>query len=125
MPSRKPPTAKQSLGNARYARRHPTDAEACLWRQLRRKQLAGLSFRRQHPVGRYLLDFYCHEARLAVELDGGEHAEASHLQRDTERTAKLQAMGIRVVRFWNHDVLGNVEGVMQAIRQALEERLAR
>jgi len=123
VPPRKPPPDKQSLGNARYARRHPTDAEACLWRYLRREQLDGLRFRRQHPVGPYILDLYCHEARLAVELDGGGHAGDRQLQHDTVRSAHLHAMGIRVVRFWNLDVLSNPEGVVQAIHAAIKEQL--
>jgi very-short-patch-repair endonuclease len=125
VPSRKPPADTRCLDNARHARRHATDAETLLWRHLRRQQLDGLRFRCQHPVGQYLLDFYCHEARLAVELDGGGHAGESQLHHDTERSAQLQAMGIRVVRFWNHDVLSNIDGVVQALRQALEERLGR
>jgi len=125
MPPRKPPIDTQSLGNARYARRHPTDAEVCLWRHLRREQFDGLRFRRQHPVGQYILDFYCHEARLAIELDGGGHAQVTQLGHDSNRSAALEAMGIRVLRFWNHDVLSNPEGVVQAIRAAINEQLER
>jgi very-short-patch-repair endonuclease len=88
-----------------------TDAEARLWRALRRDQLNGLSFRRQHPVGPYTVDFYCSKMRLAVEVDGGQHA-ALRKQSDDRRTAWLAEKGITVVRYWNNDVLSNLDGVL-------------
>ena len=102
--------------NARDLRRNLTDAERALWRHLRQRQVAGLKFRRQHPVGRYILDFVCLEARLVIELDGGQHAERQG--EDQVRTAWLEARGYRVMRFWNTEVLGNPEGVWEVILRA-------
>jgi very-short-patch-repair endonuclease len=88
-----------------------TDAESRLWRALRRDQLNGLHFRRQHPVGAFTLDFYCPSLRLAVEVDGGQHAEQQK-QADDRRTRWLAEKGVVVVRYWNNDVLSNLEGVL-------------
>ena len=74
-----------------------------------------MKFRRQHAVGSYILDFYCGDARLAIELDGGGHAEEGQAQYDARRTEELERLGIRVVRFWNTDVLLNIQGVLQRI----------
>ncbi|MGH9316909.1 MAG: endonuclease domain-containing protein, partial [Thermoanaerobaculia bacterium] len=91
-----------------------------LWRRLRNRGLAGAKFRRQCPVGSYVVDFYCDEARLVVELDGGGHAQEEQRPRDLRRTGDIEALGVRVLRFWNGDVLNNVEGVLQRISAALE-----
>ena len=77
----------------------------------------GAKFRRQVPVGPYVADFLCVNASLVIEADGGQHAE--HAAQDAERTRYLEAKGYRVLRFWNNDVMGNIEGVMQAIAMAL------
>ena len=90
-----------------------TDAEALLWAMLRNRRLAGAKFRRQHPVGRFILDFYCADKKLAVELDGGQHADA--VDYDQRRDAWLGAQGIHVVRFWNNQVLMETEAVMEVI----------
>jgi len=100
---------------ARKLRRRPTDAEVRPWSRLRRHQLDGRRFRRQVPIGPYVADFVCLDARLIVEVDGGQHDEA----RDGARTAWLKSQDFNVVRFWNNDVLGNTEGVVEAIRDAL------
>jgi very-short-patch-repair endonuclease len=81
------------------------------------RQVDGLKFRRQHPLGSYIVDFVCLEKRLIVELDGGQHAE--QVNSDTERTAWLEAHGFRVLRFWNHDVLRDTEAVKEVISKAL------
>jgi len=99
---------------ARKLRLTSTDAEIRLWSRLRRKQLEGFRFRRQHPLGPYVVDFFCAEAKLVVEVDGGQHADDG----DT-RTRWLAARGYRVIRFWNNDVLANTEGVLQMILEAL------
>jgi len=80
----------------------------------------GVKFRRQHPVEGYIVDFYCLEARLVVELDGGGHVEESQARYDAERTLALERAGIRVLRFWNPDVLQNVGGVLEMILAALK-----
>jgi very-short-patch-repair endonuclease len=101
---------------ARRLRTTPTDAEMRLWSRLRRRQLAGFRFRRQHPMGPYVVDFFCPDTKLVVEVDGGQHADSAT---DAVRTRWLEARGYRVVRFWNNDVLANTEGVLLAILGAL------
>ncbi len=104
---------------ARALRRNPTEAERVLWRHLRLRQMDGHKFRRQQPLGRFIVDFVCLENRLIVELDGGKHAERAAA--DAARTEWLEAQGFRLLRFWNHDVLKNTEAVKDAIRHALLE----
>lgn len=98
-------------------RREPTDAEKALWRALKSRQLSACKFRRQHAIARYIVDFACLESMLIVELDGGQHA--TQRRRDEARTRALEAMGFRVLRFWNTDVLANTEGVLTMIVEAL------
>ena len=102
-------------------RQSQTNAEAWLWGILRDRRLAGAKFRRQHAVDlgskRYILDFYCHEARLAVELDGGQHSETQDYDRDRDRA--IAGAGIRVLRFWNNEVMGESEGVLQVLWDAV------
>jgi len=95
----------------------PTDAESRLWSRLRRKQLDGFRFRRQQPIGPYIVDFFCPSAKLVIEVDGGQHAVLEN--DDARRTRWLEARGCRVVRFWNNDVLANTDGVILAILEAL------
>ena len=102
---------------ARRLRRNPTDAEKKLWSLLRRKQLSGYRFRRQVPIGPYVVDFACLAAHLVIEVDGGQHAVS--VDKDRQRTAWLESRGYKVVRFWNNDVLGNPDGVLQTILRAL------
>ena len=94
-----------------------TDAELKLWYHLRRRGLQGRRFRRQVPVGQYVVDFLCEEARLVVEVDGGQHAERT--AEDAARSRWLSTKGYAVLRFWNHDVLANVEVVLETISEAL------
>ncbi|HVZ54139.1 MAG TPA: endonuclease domain-containing protein [Pseudolabrys sp.] len=109
---------------ARRLRVDPTDAEKKLWRALRRDQMNGLHFRRQHPIGPYTLDFYCPSIRLCIELDGSQHAHEQTQKVDERRTAYLTAHGILVIRYWNNDVLTNLEGVLSDIVRISEERTA-
>lgn len=109
-----------SREHARVLRSNPTEAERVLWKHLRLRQLDGLKFRRQQPLGHYIVDFVCLERRLIVELDGGQHAE--QVASDAERTAWFEAQGFRVMRFWNHDVLNQIEAVKEAIRKGLSPR---
>jgi adenine-specific DNA-methyltransferase len=104
---------------ARQLRARMTDAETLLWRLLRNRRLAGAKFRRQHPMGRYILDFYCIEKRLCIELDGGQHMQAATY--DAKRDAWLRKNGVHVLRFWNNQVVAETEGVMEAIYQVLVE----
>lgn len=106
-----------SLKKIKTARRlcqDATDVERILWRALRGRQLDGLKFRRQHPIGPYVADFACLERGLVVELDGGQHTPEA----DAARTAFLEREGFRVLRFWNPDILSNLDGVLQAVRRA-------
>jgi very-short-patch-repair endonuclease len=104
---------------ARRLRQTPTDAEIRLWSRLRGKQLEGLRFRRQQPIGHYVVDFFCPDATLVIEVDGGQHTDQE--AKDDVRTRWLEARGYRVIRFWNNDVLANTEGVLLAILDALRE----
>jgi adenine-specific DNA methylase len=104
---------------ARNLRKQQTDAETKMWHLLRNRRLAGKKFRRQHPIPPYVVDFYCHEAALVVEIDGGQHAEARRY--DDARTAFLEKKGLQVIRFWNNEVLGEIEAVLQVIWDALHE----
>src|SRR3546814_146406 len=104
----------------RKLRRNPTDTERELWQSLRGKQLDGAKFRRQHPFGDYILDFACIERKLVVELDGGQHAESTKY--DDWRTRQLEQAGFAVLRFWNHEVFENREGVLEVILAALRDR---
>ncbi len=103
--------------HARTLRKNPTDAELELWKHLRLRQLEGNKFRRQQPLGQYIVDFVCFEKKLIVELDGGQHAEL--VVSDAERTAWLESQGFRVLRFWNHHVFGDIEAIKEVIREAL------
>ena len=103
------------LERVRSLRRSSTDAEALLWRFLRARQVAGAKFRRQHQFGLYILDFYCEKARLAIEVDGGQHFEPARQEYDAERTRYLEADGVRVLRFTNSEVLTETEAVLGQI----------
>jgi very-short-patch-repair endonuclease len=102
----------------RTLRKRQTEAESALWRHLRRRQLRGCKFRRQHPFEDYVLDFVCLERRVVVEADGGQHVESA---RDLARDRTLEAAGFTVLRFWNNDILGRIEDVLERIVRALEE----
>jgi len=104
---------------ARKLRKEQTDSETKMWYLLRNRRLAGKKFRRQHPIPPYVVDFYCHEAALVVEIDGGQHATDRH--HDDERTSFLERKGLRVIRFWNNEVLQEIEAVLQAVWNALQE----
>jgi very-short-patch-repair endonuclease len=101
---------------ARVLRRTQTDVERKLWGQLRGRSLAGTKFRRQVPIGRYVADFCSIGDKLIIELDGSQHADST---RDEERTAYLEAMGFRVLRFWNHQVNEDMGAVLDTILAAL------
>ena len=101
---------------ARTLRKNLTDAERHLWFRLRGNRLGGFRFRRQHPVGPYIADFACLQPRLLVELDGGQHLDSAY---DNRRDAFLHSQGYVVLRFWNNDVLGQTDGVLTVILEAL------
>jgi very-short-patch-repair endonuclease len=106
---------------ARNLRKNQTEAEQILWSKLRSRQLSGFKFRRQHPIESYVLDFYCSETHLAIEIDGGQHTENKNIERDNDRTAYLNQKGIRVIRFWNNDVIKHLDEVLTEIDVILSE----
>ncbi len=114
---------RRNLPESRALRRASTDAESLLWTVLRARRL-GLKWRRQHQIGPWILDLACPEARLAVECDGGGHAQPEDAARDVDRTHWLEKRGWRVVRFWNHEVLHQVEAVLEVIMHEVEVRTA-
>lgn len=117
MPLRR--TTSKGYEKARKLRKEPTPAEAKLWARLRNDQL-GVSFRRQHAIGNYIPDFVCIKQKLIIELDGSQHLEQADY--DEERTRFLDTQGFKVIRFWNKDVMNNIDGVILAIMYALEKK---
>lgn len=115
MPSRR--TTPKGYQLARELRKEPTPAESKLWAYLRGDQL-GVNFRRQHAIGKYVPDFCCIKKKLIIELDGSQHLEQETY--DAERTEYFKSLGYRVIRFWNHEVMNNINGVIRAIQIALE-----
>ncbi len=109
----------QKRDRARELRRDMTPAERRLWNILKLRQVEGFRFRRQHPIGPFIADFACLEARLVIEVDGGQHDESST---DPARDAFIRREGFKVLRFWNNEVMANLEGVCSVIAHALAER---
>jgi very-short-patch-repair endonuclease len=109
---RNDPTLKQ---RRRELRRNQTDAEKALWAHLRNKQFYGIKFFRQYSIGPYILDFYCPNIKLGVELDGGQHNQSESKGYDGVRSEYLKAKGIEVIRFWDNEVLLNLEGVLSEL----------
>ena len=112
---------KSLTKTAKNLRKNSTDAERRLWYNIRAKQLDGYKFRRQQPLGNYVVDFVCLEKRLKIELDGGQHAIDN--KKDIERDNWLKKEGFNVLRFWNNDVLDNHDGVLSEIRKYLNSPL--
>jgi very-short-patch-repair endonuclease len=104
---------RETLHRSQDLRKNLTGAEKKLWHVLRNRQLEGYKFLRQYFIGKYITDFVCVEQRLAIELDGGQHSESSY---DNRRDSFIKSQGYTVLRFWNNDVLQNVEGVVEIIR---------
>ena len=107
------------MHRARELRLEPTQAEARLWVQLRSRRFEGIKFRRQHAIGRYVVDFCAPARKLVIELDGSQHLDQESA--DASRTAFLVSQGYRVLRFWNKDAMNDIDRVMQAVQQALGE----
>jgi very-short-patch-repair endonuclease len=106
---------------ARHLRNNSTDAERRLWLLLRSQQLTGFKFRRQAAIENYIVDFVCFSKKLIIELDGGQHNETSLKEYDEARTQWLESRGFRILRFWNHDVCQNEDGIVEVIWRALSE----
>ena len=107
----------------RELRNNPTPAESSLWKCLQHRKLLGQKFRRQYSIGRYVVDFFCVECSLAVELDGALHNDVMRQEYDAERGAFLQKQGVEVLRFENREVFENIEGVLERIREAIRKEL--
>lgn len=107
-------TDKEILDNAKTLRSHQTEAEQRLWYHLRAHRFLNLKFKRQKPIGRYIVDFVCAEQMLIVEIDGGQHAE--QVEYDLRRDGWLKSQGYMVLRFWNNEVMQNLDGVLEQIR---------
>jgi very-short-patch-repair endonuclease len=104
---------------ARDNRKEPTPAEKLLWNFLRRKQIKGYNFHRQKPLGKYIVDFYCSRLKLVVEIDGDSHAFQKDY--DEKRTKELKENGLEVVRYWNNEVMGNIDGVYEDLLNKIEQ----
>src|SRR5581483_1340075 len=113
------PVARINRFRAKSMRSEMTDAEHVLWAQLRAHRLNGLSFRRQAPIGSFIVDFVCHEYRLIIELDGGQHADDRQARHDLKRQEWLKSKGYRVLRFWNSDVVRFRESVLETIVETI------
>src|SRR5690606_133653 len=111
----------QLLIFAKSMRHTATDAENLMWQLLRTKRFMNLKIRRQHVIQPYIVDFYCHEIGLVIELDGGQHGTDDAIEYDVERTKFLEALGLTVVRYWNHDVLGRTDVVLEDLGQKYTE----
>ena len=111
------PVPQELKNRARELRSNQTDVEAKLWRRLRDRQVFGVKFRRQHPIGPYIVDFCCPDRDLVVVLDGGQHVEQASA--DQARTRFLESEGYRVVRFWNHEVLSQADAILAEIARLL------
>ena len=109
----------QRVERARRLRRQQTDVERIRWLRLRNRRLGGFKFKRQVPIDRYIADFVCADARVIVELDGGQHATSTT---DAERTRMLEAFGYLILRFWNNEVLENLDGVLETILATLKKQ---
>jgi very-short-patch-repair endonuclease len=114
----KPPLPTSTRKHARDLRQSETDAERKLWYQLRAGRLNGMKFRRQHPVPPYIVDFYCEAMQLVVELDGSQH----NVEFDRERTRFLEMRGLKILRYWDNEVLEQMGAVLEAIVNATENR---
>ncbi|MDD5437869.1 MAG: endonuclease domain-containing protein [Patescibacteria group bacterium] len=103
----------------RILRVNQTEVERLLWNRIRNRRLIGARFIRQYSIGRYVLDFYCPEKRLAIELDGSQHLEQNQVEYDKERTEYLRSLNIQVIRFWNNQIFNEMNNVLEAITNEL------
>ena len=108
---------KEHIKKRQYLRNNMTKAEIVLWSKLKGKQLNGLKFRRQHGINNYVVDFYCPELKLAIKIDGDVHAYNSRISYDKQRQKEIEALGIKVLRYTNNDVIQNIKGVLYDIVQ--------
>jgi len=112
------------IGFSRKLRREESDAERNLWSRLRNQQINGVKFRRQETLGNYIVDFVSFEKKLIIEVDGGQHNELAIIKRDNIRTGWLESRGFKVIRFWDNDVLKNIDGILEVIQLALNNNVS-
>lgn len=105
---------------ARNLRKNRTKEEAILWKLLRNRQFMGLKFKRQFPIGNYVVDFVCEEKKLVLEIDGGQHNEPENIKEDKLRTDFIESKGYKVLRFWNNDINLNIQGVYETLLNAVK-----
>ena len=108
---------------SKILRKTQTDAEDIIWQSLRNRKILGFKFRRQHPLGKYIADFYCYEAKLVIEIDGGIHNQLENKEYDNGRSFELEELGITVIRFINKEVEDNLEKVLNSIKKHLQKYL--
>ncbi|MCW3170541.1 endonuclease domain-containing protein [Chryseobacterium sp. 09-1422] len=112
---------ESSFVKAKALRKDETQAEKILWAKLRNNQLKGYKFRRQHPIGLYIVDFYCHQLKLVIEIDGDYHNIQEQIEKDKERTQNLETDGLQLIRFTNKDVMENLEKIISEIMIKTDE----
>ena len=112
--------SRELINLAKEFRKTQTEAEKILWKALWNHGFANLKFRRQHPVKWFIADFYCHDFKLVLEVDGGIHNSEIQSEHDENRTSALEELGIRVIRFSNEEILNNLESVLQKIQQSIQ-----
>jgi len=109
----------KTLSKARILRNNMTDAERILWKELRFKKIKGFKFRRQHAIGQFIVDFYCHEKKLVIEVDGNYHLENSQVEHDNDRALELKKFGLEIIRFKNDEVINDINKVILQIENYL------
>ncbi|MCX6252254.1 MAG: endonuclease domain-containing protein [Bacteroidetes bacterium] len=113
---------KEVLEKARILRNSMTPSEKIFWQKIRKKRFMGIIFRRQHPISRFIVDFYCHEARLVIEIDGLIHSNPANLEYDENRTYELEGLGLKVIRFRNDEVRFNIKEILEILKKEVIER---
>jgi len=113
---------KEIVKRARLLRTTLTPSENILWSHIRKKRLSKMIFRRQHPIGPFIVDFYCHEAKLVIEIDGNIHDSQENKEHDENRTFELEKLGLKVIRFKNEAIKGNIMDVLEILQKEIEAR---
>lgn len=113
---------EEKYKRARNLRKASTEQERIIWGLVRNRQLNGLKFVRQYPIGKYIADFACRRLKPVIELDGGQHNEDDNINYDKERTKYMEAKGYRVIRFWNNEIDNNLEGVYERLLEIISEK---
>ena len=114
---------KEIIKRARLLRNSLTPSENIFWNHIRKKRLSGIIFRRQHPIGQFIVDFYCHEAKIVIEIDGNIHALQENKEHDENRTFELEKLGLKVIRVKNEAIIGNINEVLEILQKEIEARL--